>query len=192
MSFFKHPEYLFHKKPCSHFYLINIYHPIIVGHNSCLTESICICSVTHRAHDIVNRSIYSEWMKEQDMEGKMPFRGQIMNSLSYGKQCKMLFNSQLFLSSLSFFACCFSSYCHRPNPPSIKSLSTKLIAPQTTRKWTLSRCIFEEVVVPMWLSEHSPHTLLCCMGFLFNWNMHIGTFSVGKEKPCLLVALSSE
>ena len=59
-------------------------------------------------------------------------------------------------------------------------------------KNTPKRCLTEEVVAPLWAAWTSPRPQLRCLGFLCNRNTSIGTFSACKEKPCLVVALSSD
>ena len=89
------------------------------------------------------------------------------------------------LSALRLTAACFTPH---PSYQPLKYWKNNFNTP----KRILSPCLTEEVVAPLWAAWTSPHPQLRCLGFLCNRNMSIGTFSAWKEKPCLVVALSSD
>lgn len=104
----------------------------------------------------------------------------------------MSFKYQLTLPSFLFPS--FFSYCHMLHSSPLPSAFHILKWQHQQKAWTAFQAS------PSWRrwccwygwNKRSPRPLLCCMGFLWNRNMSTGVFSVKKEKPCLVVALSVE
>lgn len=116
----------------------------------------------------------------------------ISSSFFWNSHGRTPFKYQLTLPPFSFLFLPpgFTAACFTPHPSyqPLKYWKNNFNTP----KRILSPCLTEEVVAPLWAAWTSPRPQLRCLGFLCNRNMSIGTFSAWKEKPCLVVALSSD